>query len=65
MDYKDYVKQDPKFMRPEELKRLKGDSSKSRKALNWQPEYDFKSLVSDMVASWETQLKLESDANNG
>lgn len=65
MDYKDYVKQDPKFMRPEELKRLKGDSSKSRKALNWQPEYDFKSLVSDMVGSWETQLKLESDTNNG
>lgn len=60
MNYKDYVKQDPKFMRPEELKRLKGDSTKARKALNWSPEYNFQSLVSDMVNSWEKTLKEEN-----
>ena len=54
LDYKDHVIQNPKFMRPEELKMLKGDSSKARKALDWEPEYDFKGLVKDMVSHWET-----------
>ena len=39
-------------MRPEELKLLKGDSTKARKALEWEPEHDFKSLVKDMVDYW-------------
>ena len=52
LDYKDYVEQDPKFMRPEELARLKGDSTKARKALEWEPEYNFNGLVEDMVDSW-------------
>jgi GDPmannose 4,6-dehydratase len=54
LDYKDYVTQNPKFMRPEELTMLKGDSTKARKALEWEPEYDFKGLVKDMVSHWET-----------
>lgn len=54
LDYKDYVTQNPKFMRPEELTMLKGDSTKARKALDWEPEYDFKGLVKDMVSHWET-----------
>jgi GDPmannose 4,6-dehydratase len=33
MNYKDYVVQDEKYMRPEELKELKGDSSKIRTEL--------------------------------
>jgi GDP-D-mannose dehydratase len=33
---------------------LKGDSTKARKALEWEPEYDFKGLVKDMVSHWET-----------
>ena len=52
LDYKDYVVQNPKFMRPEELTLLKGDSTKARKALDWEPEHDFKSLVKDMVDYW-------------
>ena len=56
LDYNDYVVQNPKFMRPEELKTLKGDSTKARKALEWEPEYNFKSLVSDMVDHWSTEL---------
>ena len=56
LDYKEYVVQNPKFMRPEELKTLKGDSSKARKALEWEPEYDFSSLVEDMVDYWLNKL---------
>jgi|TARA_R110001583_G_scaffold46677_4_gene146339 GDPmannose 4,6-dehydratase len=57
LDYKDYVTQNPKFMRPEELKTLKGDSTKSRTALNWKPEYNFDSLVKDMVDYWMEKLE--------
>lgn len=53
LDYKDYVVQNPKFMRPEELTKLKGDSSKARKALGWKPKFDFKGLVEDMTAYWK------------
>ena len=53
LDYKDYVVQNPKFMRPEELTKLKGDSSKARKALEWKPKFDFKGLVEDMTAYWK------------
>lgn len=53
LDYKDYVVQNPKFMRPEELTKLKGDSSKARKALEWKPKFDFKGLVEDMAAYWK------------
>ena len=52
LDYKEYVKQDPKFVRPEELKYLRGDSTKARKQLQWEPEYTFESLMDDMVESW-------------
>ena len=37
----------------EELTKLKGDSSKARKALEWKPKFDFKGLVEDMAAYWK------------
>jgi len=43
MNYKDYIIQNPKYMRPEELKYLKGDPSKAQEILGWQPEYTFES----------------------
>lgn len=52
LDYKDYVKQDPKFVRPEELKYLRGDSTKARQQLGWEPEYTFETLMDDMTNSW-------------
>jgi GDPmannose 4,6-dehydratase len=41
LDYKSFITQNPKFLRAEELKYLKGDSSKIRKVLGWKPEYTF------------------------
>ena len=52
MDYKDYVVQNSKHMRPEELKYLKGDSTKTREVLGWQPEYTFETLLDDMINHW-------------
>ena len=54
LNYKDYVTQNPKYMRAEELKYLKGDSTKIRKTLGWEPEYTFDTLMDEMVDSWLT-----------
>jgi GDPmannose 4,6-dehydratase len=49
MDYNDYVTIDPKYFRPEELTDLKGDSTKIRTELGWNPEYTFESMVDEMI----------------
>jgi GDPmannose 4,6-dehydratase len=56
LDYKKYVSQDEKFMRAEELKYLKGDSTKIRTLLGWEPEYTFETLLDDMIHGWTTRL---------
>lgn len=56
LDYTKYVQQDQKFLRPEELKFLKGDSTKIRKILGWKPEYDFKSMLIEMIEYWKKIL---------
>ncbi|MCK5127852.1 MAG: GDP-mannose 4,6-dehydratase [candidate division Zixibacteria bacterium] len=55
LDWKKYVTKDPRFMRPAEVDFLVGDSSKAKKILGWEPEYDFKGLVKLMV---EADIKL-------
>jgi GDPmannose 4,6-dehydratase len=52
MNYKDYVVQNPKFLRPEELPYLKGDSTKIREELGWRPTYTFKGMMEEMVDYW-------------
>ena len=54
LDYKDYITTDEKFLRPEELTDLKGDSSKLRNTLNWKPEYTFETMIDEMVEYWLT-----------
>ena len=51
LDYRDYVVQNQKFLRPEELKYLKGDSTRIRE-LGWKPEYTFESMMDEMVSHW-------------
>ena len=53
LDYKDYVGVDQKYMRPEELTDLKGDSSKARWVLDWTHEYTFETMLDEMVDHWE------------
>ena len=52
LDYKDYVVQNPKFLRPEELPYLRGDSTKIRTELGWKPTYTFKEMMEEMVDYW-------------
>lgn len=49
LDWKRYVKQDPRFMRPAEVDYLIGDYSKAKKVLGWEPKTKFKDLVKIMV----------------
>ena len=56
MDYRDYVVQNPKFMRPEELKYLKGDPSKAFNTLGWTPEYTFDTMLDEMIDRWQKEL---------
>jgi GDPmannose 4,6-dehydratase len=56
LDYRNYVVQGTKFLRPEELKFLKGDSSRAREVLEWEPEYTFETLLDDMVDSYLKKL---------
>ena len=51
MDYRDYVTIDPKYFRPTELHDLKGDASKLRETLGWEPAYSFRSMIEEMVAA--------------
>jgi GDPmannose 4,6-dehydratase len=51
-DYTNYVVQNPKYMRAQELQYLKGDSSKIRRVLGWKPEYTFETLLDDMIEHW-------------
>ena len=52
LDYKDYVGVDEKYMRPEELTDLKGDSGKARWMLDWKHEYTFETMLDEMVEHW-------------
>jgi GDPmannose 4,6-dehydratase len=52
LDYKEYIVQNPKFMRPEELPYLRGDSTKIREELGWKPKYTFKGMMEEMADHW-------------
>jgi len=52
LNYEDYVIQNQKFLRPEELPYLKGDSTKIRTELGWRPEYTFEMLMDEMIEHW-------------
>ena len=58
LDYKDYVTQDPKFMRPEDIQYLKGDATKLKTTFGWVPEYTFEKLMDEMIEHWVKIYKL-------
>ena len=49
---KKYLRINKKFLRPEELKYLRGDSKKIRRILKWKPEYSFEEMLDEMIESW-------------
>ena len=57
MDYTEHIKVDPKFLRPQELPYLQGDSTKAKQILGWKPEFTFETLVEDMIKHFEASYK--------
>src|ERR671923_412620 len=51
LDPKDYVRTDPRFLRPAEVEHLVGDYSKAKEKLGWEPRTTFEELVRMMVDS--------------
>ncbi len=49
LDWRAYVRQDPRFMRPAEVDLLISDPSKAKVKLGWVPEVSFKQLIEMMV----------------
>ncbi len=56
-DWKPFVKQDKKYMRPADVFYLRGDSERARKELGWKPKTSFNEMVSKMV---QNDIKLNS-----
>lgn len=59
LDWKEYVVQDPRFMRPAEVDILIGDAGKAHQVLGWEPSVSFNELVQMMVDSDIELLKQE------
>jgi len=53
LDLNKHLEISEKFMRPEELPYLKGDSKKIREKLKWLPEYSFDNLIDEMIDFWQ------------
>ncbi len=56
---------DPKYFRPTEVEYLKGDATKARKVLGWQPNFNFETLVADMMEHDMRLASEEKDKING
>lgn len=54
------IRVDPKYFRPTEVDLLIGDPSKARSVLGWEPEYDLRSLVDDMMINDLRLIKKEA-----
>jgi len=63
-NWEDYVKQDPKYMRPADVELLKGVPDRTIEKLGWRPEISFDSLVQMMVESDIKALRKEKDYKN-
>ena len=57
LDWKKYIKEDQKYIRPEELENLKGDNTKLITNLNWKPEYTFETMLDEMIEFWLNTYK--------
>jgi len=58
LNWENYIGQDEKYYRPEELDALKGDCSKAKRILGWEHRYTFETMLDDMINNWKEKLDL-------
>lgn len=59
LNYENHITINEKFFRPDELKYLRGDSTKIRTLLGWRPEYSFEMLMDEMIEHWLNVFKFK------
>lgn len=59
LDYRKFLKIDPRLYRPHEVPFLQGDASKARRILGWQPRHSFQDLA---LMMYEQDLRKESNS---
>ena len=59
LDWKEYVKIDPRYFRPAEVDLLIGDAAKAKRILGWQAKTSFRDLVRIMVEADRSWLELQ------
>ena len=60
LKHEDYVKIDPRFIRPADVDLLVSDPAKARAVLDWEPQVSFEDLVIMMVEADLKQLQAEA-----
>lgn len=60
LNWKEFVEVDPRLLRPSELNSLKGDSSKLRGAIGWEPVYTFETMLDEMIEYWMAEYSSEN-----
>lgn len=63
LDWEEHVVTDPAFVRPAEVDKLLGDSTKARTKLGWQPKVSFEQLVNMMVEADLERIATEIKKN--
>lgn len=71
LDWRGYVKEDKRFLRPLDVSLLQGDYSKAKERLGWEPKVKFQKLVKMMVEEdlerwkrWQNGERFPWDAAN-
>ncbi|HEX2258425.1 MAG TPA: GDP-mannose 4,6-dehydratase [Actinomycetota bacterium] len=62
LDWERYVEVDPRYYRPTEVYHLRGDASRAREVLGWEPRTTFRELVELMV---DADIQLLDDELSG
>jgi GDPmannose 4,6-dehydratase len=57
LDWTEFVQTNKKYLRPEELNYVRGDSTKARIHLGWKPKYTFHQMMDEMIEYWIKNLK--------
>ena len=63
LDWEQYLKIDPRLIRPAEVELLVGRPAKAREKLGWEPKMKFKDLVAEMVEADLEMWRRESNAS--
>jgi GDPmannose 4,6-dehydratase len=65
LDWRPYVKIDPRYYRPTEVDLLIGDANKARTVLGWEPKMSFHDLITMMVRADVEAERLKLDGMRG